>query len=150
LINKITKITNDLVQDTGREPAPHKVAERLNMPAERVINILKISKDPVSLESPIGEDDSHLMDFIEDKETRSSLDFAITVDLHEKLNNILCELQPHEEKIIRKRYGIGGINPHTLEELGREFDVTRERIRQIEVNAIKKLKYLSRQMAFTK
>jgi RNA polymerase primary sigma factor len=143
-INKITKITRELVQVLGREPASAEIAEKLSLPVEKVNGILKISKEPVSLETPVGEEDSHLRDFIEDKAMLSPLDFAIRDDMKKKIDRILCSLPPKEEKIIRKRFGIGEDIPHTLEEVGLEFDVTRERIRQIEVKAIRKLKHPSR------
>ncbi len=144
-INKITKVTRELVQEVGREPTPVEIAERLKIPVEKVNGILKISKEPISLETPIGEEeDSHLRDFIEDKAMLSPLDFAIQGDMKKKIDSILCSLTAKEEKIIRKRFGIGGDIPHTLEEVGLEFDVTRERIRQIEGKAIRKLKHPSR------
>jgi RNA polymerase primary sigma factor len=143
-INKITKMSRELVQELGREPSPFEIAEQLKIPEEKVHGILKISKEPISLETPIGEEDSHLMDFIEDKAMLSPLDFAIQDDMRKKIDQILCSLPPKEEKIIRKRFGIGVDAPHTLEEVGLEFDVTRERIRQIEVKAIRKLKHPSR------
>lgn len=143
-INKITKVTRELVQEVGREPTPIEIAERLKIPVEKVNDILKISKEPISLETPIGEEDSHLRDFIEDKAMLSPLDFAIQGDMKKKIDSILCSLTAKEEKIIRKRFGIGGDIPHTLEEVGLEFDVTRERIRQIEGKAIRKLKHPSR------
>jgi RNA polymerase primary sigma factor len=143
-INKITKTARDLVQDLGREPTPSEIAEKISIPVEKVNGILKISKEPISLETPIGEEDSHLRDFIEDKATLSPLDFAIRDDMKKKIDKILCSLPSKEEKIIRKRFGIGLDAPRTLEEVGLEFDVTRERIRQIEVKAIRKLKHPSR------
>ena len=144
-INKITKVTRELVQEVGREPTPIEIGERLKIPVEKVNAILKISKEPISLETPIGEEeDSHLRDFIEDKAMLSPLDFAIQGDMKKKINSILCSLTAKEEKIIRKRFGIGGDIPHTLEEVGLEFEVTRERIRQIEGKAIRKLKHPSR------
>ncbi len=143
-INKITKVARELVQELGREPTAIEIAEKLKMPVEKVSGILKISKEPISLETPIGEEDSHLRDFIEDKAMLSPLDFAIRDDMKKRIDKILCSLPPKEEKIIRKRFGIGVDVPHTLEEVGIEFDVTRERIRQIEVKAIRKLKHPSR------
>jgi RNA polymerase primary sigma factor len=143
-INKITKISKELVQEMGREPTPREIAEKMNLPAEKVNSILKIAKEPISLETPIGEEDSHLRDFIEDKAMLSPLDFAIRDDMKKKIDKILCSLPPKEEKIIRKRFGIGVDSPLTLEEVGIEFEVTRERIRQIEVKAIRKLKHPSR------
>jgi len=143
-INKITKVARELVQELGREPTPFEISERLKMPVEKVHGILKISKEPISLETPVGEEDSHLMDFIEDRAMLSPLDSAIQDDMKKKIDQILCSLPSKEEKIIRKRFGIGIDSPHTLEEVGLEFDVTRERIRQIEVKAIRKLKHPSR------
>lgn len=144
-INKITKMTRELVQEMGREPTPDEIAERLKIPVEKVKGILKISKEPISLETPVGEEeDTHLRDFIEDKAALSPLDVAIQDDMKKQIDRILCSLTPKEEKIIRKRFGIGGDVPHTLEEVGLEFDVTRERIRQIEIKAIRKLKHPSR------
>ncbi|MEW6586633.1 MAG: RNA polymerase sigma factor RpoD [Nitrospirota bacterium] len=143
-INKITKVARELVQEIGREPTPAEIADRLKIPVEKVSSILKISKEPISLETPIGEEDTHLRDFIEDKAMPSPLDYAIQDDMRKKIDQILCSLPPKEEKIIRKRFGIGMDIPHTLEEVGLEFDVTRERIRQIEVKAIRKLKHPSR------
>lgn len=143
-INKITKTTRELVQASGKEPTSLEIAEKLNMPVEKVDGVLKISKEPVSLETPVGEEDSHLRDFIEDKAMLSPLDFAIRDDMKKRIDKILCSLPPKEEKIIRRRFGIGEDVPRTLEEVGMEFDVTRERIRQIEVKAIRKLKHPSR------
>lgn len=143
-INKITKATRELVQTSGKEPTSLEIAEKLKIPIEKVDAILKISKEPVSLETPVGEEDSHLRDFIEDKAMLSPLDFAIRDDMKKRIDKILCSLPPKEEKIIRRRFGIGEDVPRTLEEVGLEFDVTRERIRQIEVKAIRKLKHPSR------
>ena len=143
-INKITKVTRELVQELGKEPHSLQVAEKLKMPVEKVDAVMKISKEPISLETPIGEEDSHLSDFIEDKTMLSPLDFAILDDMKNMIDQILCSLPPKEEIIIRKRFGIGLEVPCTLEEVGMEFDVTRERIRQIEVKAIRKLKHPSR------
>ena len=143
-INKITKTARGLVQELGREPTPFEIAESLKLPVEKVHGILKVSKEPISLETPVGEEDSHLMDFIEDKTMPSPLDSAIRDDMKRKIDQILCSLPAKEESIIRKRFGIGFDSPHTLEEVGLEFEVTRERIRQIEVKAIRKLKHPSR------
>jgi len=143
-INKITRVARELVQALGREPTPLEIAEELKIPVEKVTGILKVSKEPVSLETPIGEEDSHLRDFIEDKAMLSPLDSAIRDDMIKKIDKILGSLHPKEESIIRKRFGIGLDAPHTLEEVGVEFEVTRERIRQIEVKAIRKLKHPSR------
>jgi RNA polymerase primary sigma factor len=145
VIGRITKATRELVQELGDEPSSEDIADRVKMPVEKVKTIQKITKEPISLETPIGEeDDSHLGDFIEDKATLSPLDIAINDDLKLQIEKVLCTLNPKEAKIIRKRYGIGEDVPHTLEELGQEFDVTRERIRQIEVKAIRKLKHPAR------
>jgi len=144
--NKIIKVTKELVQELGREPSSFEVAGALGMPVNRVDGILKVSKEPISLETPIGEEDSRLSDFIEDKTMPSPLESVIQNDLKEKMEMMLCLLPPKEEKILRKRYGIGADEHCTLEEVGSEFDVTRERIRQIEVNAIKRLRGLSLQM----
>ncbi|HET6514583.1 MAG TPA: RNA polymerase sigma factor RpoD [Thermodesulfovibrionales bacterium] len=145
VISRITKAARELVQELGHEPSPADIAARVDMPADKVRTILKITKEPVSLETPIGaEEDSHLGDFIEDRATLSPLDVAMNDDLRAQIDKVLCTLNPKEAKIIKRRFGIGEGGPHTLEELGQEFDVTRERIRQIEVKAIRKLKHPSR------
>jgi RNA polymerase primary sigma factor len=146
IINKIKKATVELLRETGREPRPAEIAKRLKLPIEKINWMSKISKEPISLETPIGEEDSHLMDFIEDKETVSPLEFVIQSDIKEKLDCILCSLPPREETVIRRRFGIGNI-PCSLEEVGQEFDVSRERIRQIEVTAMNRLRHLSMQLA---
>ncbi|MFO0752544.1 MAG: RNA polymerase sigma factor RpoD [Thermodesulfovibrionales bacterium] len=144
-INKINKVTKELVQEYGVEPSPEEIAKRSKIPVDKVKNILKISKEPISIETPIGEeDDTMLKDFIEDKSNLSPLDVVIQEDLKTHIDKILCTLSPKEEMVIRKRFGIGEENPHTLEEVGQAFDVTRERIRQIQVKAIRKLKHPSR------
>ncbi|GAB4390714.1 MAG: RNA polymerase sigma factor RpoD [Thermodesulfovibrionales bacterium] len=144
-INRIVRTTRELVQELGREPSPEEIAGKLKMPVEKVKSIQKISKEPISLETPVGEeDDNPLRDFIEDKATASPLDSAIIEDLKEQVTRALYTLSPKEEKILRRRFGIGDDTPHTLEEVGQEFDVTRERIRQIEVKALRKLKHPSR------
>lgn len=144
-INRMTKATRELVQDKGREPSSDEIAAKLNISVEKVKTMLKISKEPISLETPIGEDeDSHLRDFIEDKTAKSPLDSAIQDDMKNKIDRALSTLSTKEQSIIRKRFGIGENMPHTLEEVGLEFDVTRERIRQIEVKAIRKLRHPSR------
>jgi RNA polymerase primary sigma factor len=145
IINKIKKATIELLRETGREPIPTDIAERLKLPIEKVNWMIKIAKEPISLETPIGEEDSPLMDFIEDKETVSPLEFVMQTDMKAKLDSILCTLPPREETVIRKRFGIGN-KPCSLEEVGQEFDVSRERIRQIEVTAMKRLKHLSMQL----
>ncbi len=145
IISRISKATRELVQELGDEPSAEDIADRVGMPVEKVKTILKITKEPISLETPIGEEeDSHLRDFIEDKATLSPLDIAINDDLRTQIEKVLCTLNPKEAKIIKRRFGIGEDVPHTLEELGHEFDVTRERIRQIEVKAIRKLKHPAR------
>lgn len=143
-MNRIMKITREMVQSMGKEPTSAEIAEKLHIPVAKVDGILKIAKEPVSLESPVGEEDSHLRDFIEDKAMPSPIDYVIRDDLKKKIDKILGSLPAKEEKIIRKRFGIGVDMPRTLEEVGSEFDVTRERIRQIEVKAIRKLKHPSR------
>ncbi len=140
-INKINRITRELVQELGVEPTLEEIAKRLKMPADKVKNILKTSKEPVSIDIPIGDDDTMLKEFIEDKSNLSPLEIAIREDLKTLLDTILCKLTPKEELVIRKRFGIGGDAPKTLEEVSLEFNVTRERIRQIQVKAIKKLKH---------
>ncbi|MEW6571655.1 MAG: sigma-70 family RNA polymerase sigma factor [Nitrospirota bacterium] len=146
-ISKITRATREHALQIGEEPAPDDIAKKLNLAVEKVNDILKMTKEPVSLETPIGDDDTYLKDFLEDRDAFSPLDFAIRNDLQKKMDEILCFLPPREERIIRKRFGIGSENPHTLEELAAEYDVTRERIRQIEVSAIKSLKNFVKQMA---
>jgi RNA polymerase primary sigma factor len=144
-INRITKATRELVQEQGFEPTPEEIASKVHMPVEKVRTIQKITKEPISLETPVGsEDDSHILEFIEDKETVSPLDTAIHDDLRSQIERVLCTLNSKEAEIIRRRFGIGEEFPMTLEELGQELDVTRERIRQIEIKAIRKLKHPSR------
>jgi len=144
-INRIVRTTREMVQELGHEPTPEELAEKLRMPVEKVKGIQRISREPISLETPVGEEeDSSLGDFIEDKTTSSPLDSAILDDLKVQINKALYTLSPKEEKILRRRFGIGDDTPHTLEEIGQEFEVTRERIRQIEVKALRKLKHPSR------
>ncbi|MBF0328926.1 MAG: RNA polymerase sigma factor RpoD [Nitrospirae bacterium] len=144
-INKIGKITKEYVQEFGREPSTDDVAKRSKIAIDKVRNILKLSKEPISIEMPIGEeDDASLKDFIEDKSNLSPLDELIQGDLRKHLYKALRTLSPKEQFVLRKRFGIDEDGPHTLEEVGHEFDVTRERIRQIEVKAIRKLKHPSR------
>jgi RNA polymerase primary sigma factor len=144
-INRMTKVVRELVQEKGREPAPDEIADRLKIPVDKVRGMLKISKEPISLETPVGEeDDSHLRDFIEDKTMLSPLDIAIQDDMRKNIDMALSSLSPKEREIIKKRFGIGDELPHTLEDVGNEFEVTRERIRQIEVKAIRKLRHPSR------
>lgn len=145
-INRITKTTRELVQELGREPVTEEIAYKVDLPVEKVRSILKVAREPVSLETPIGDDeDSYLSDFIEDKTALSPLDAAIQNDLKAQIDKTLCTLNEKEQKILRKRFGIGDDTvPQTLGEVGKEFEVTRERIRQIEVGAIRKLKHPSR------
>ena len=143
-INKLVRTSRHLVQQLGREPLPEEIGERMEMPLEKVRKILKIAKEPISLETPIGEEeDSHLGDFIEDKKAVSPLEAAVRYDLQKQISVALGALTPREEKIIRKRFGIGEATDHTLEEVGQDFDVTRERIRQIEAKALRKLRHPS-------
>jgi RNA polymerase primary sigma factor len=147
LRSRIIRATRELLQEMGYEPSAEEIASRVNIPVDKVRAILKISKEPLSLEAPAGEDEEiHLRDFIEDKTTLSPIDIVMNDDLKYHIERILGTLSPKEEKIIRLRYGIGEDAPHTLEELGEKFDVTRERIRQIEVKAIRKLKYPAKSM----
>jgi RNA polymerase primary sigma factor len=144
-INKLIRTSRHLVQKLGREPLPEEIAERMELPLEKVRKILKIAKEPISLETPIGEEeDSHLGDFIEDKKAVSPLEAAIRYDLQRQINNALKTLTPREERVLRKRFGIGENTDHTLEEVGQDFAVTRERIRQIEAKALRKLRHPSR------
>jgi len=144
-INKLIRTSRYLVQEMGREPTPEEIAERMEMPVEKVRKVLKIAKEPISLETPIGEDkDSHLGDFIEDKKVISPLEGAMKLNLKEQTLKVLQTLTPREEKVLRKRFGIGIDSEHTLEEVGQDFDVTRERIRQIEAKALRKLRHPSR------
>lgn len=144
-INKLIRTSRYLVQEIGREPTPEEIAERMEMPVEKVRKVLKIAKEPISLETPIGEEkDSHLGDFIEDKKAVSPLEAAMKLNLKEQTLKVLQTLTPREEKVLRKRFGIGIDSEHTLEEVGQDFDVTRERIRQIEAKALRKLRHPSR------
>ncbi len=143
-INRITRVSRELVQEFGKEPQPEDIASRLKMPSDKVKAILKVAKEPISLETPVGEEeDSHLRDFIEDRAAPSPLDDVILDDLKKQIAMLITSLNSKEQIIIRKRFGIGD-DPHTLEEVGREFSVTRERIRQIEVKALRKLRHPSR------
>ena len=144
-INKLTRVQRVLLQELGREPSPAEIAEKMGVTEERVREIQKIAQDPVSLETPIGEEeDSHLGDFIEDEKTATPSDSVASTMLKEQLLGVLDTLTPREEKVIRLRYGIDDGKPRTLEEVGREFNVTRERIRQIEAKALRKLRHPSR------
>ena len=147
LKNRITKVTRELIQELGAEPSDEDIASRINMPLEKVRTLMKIAREPLSLEAPTSEDEtSHLSDFIEDRTTPSPLESLISDDLRYHIDRMVSTLSPKEERIIRKRYGIGEEASYTLEELGHEFDVSRERIRQIEVKAVKKLRYPVRSM----
>ena len=144
-INKLTRVQRVLLQEFGREPTPEEIAEKMGVTVERVREIQKIAQDPVSLETPIGEEeDSHLGDFIEDEKTTTPSDSVAFTMLKEQLLGVLDTLTPREEKVLRLRYGIDDGKPRTLEEVGREFNVTRERIRQIEAKALRKLRHPSR------
>jgi RNA polymerase primary sigma factor len=144
-INKINQISRYLVQELGREPSPEEIAERLNMSASKVKNILRISKEPISLETPIGDDnDSHLEDFIEDKKSVIPLDLVIEEELKTQIRKAIETLSYKEAEIIKRRFGIGDGVSQTLEEVGREFKVTRERIRQLECKALRKLRHPAR------
>ncbi len=144
-INKLTRTSRQMLHEIGREPTPEELAAKLSMPIHKVRNVLKIAKEPISLETPVGdEDDSHLGDFIEDKNAVQPLDSAIYISLRAKTTLVLAELTPREERVLRMRFGIGMNSDHTLEEVGQQFSVTRERIRQIEAKALRKLKHPSR------
>jgi RNA polymerase primary sigma factor len=144
-INKLIRTQRHLQQELGREPTPEEMGEKMELPVEKVLKILKISKEPISLETPIGEEeDSHLGDFIEDKTIASPGEEVVTNSLQEQTRKVLATLTPREERVLRMRFGIGERSDHTLEEVGQDFDVTRERIRQIEAKALRKLRHHSR------
>ena len=144
-INKLVRCSRQFLHDQGREPTPEEMAEKLSMPLEKVRKVMKIAKEPISLETPIGdEEDSHLGDFIEDKNAIIPVDAAIQANLKETVTRVLASLTPREERVLRMRFGIGMNTDHTLEEVGQQFSVTRERIRQIEAKALRKLKHPSR------
>lgn len=144
-INKLVRTSRQMLHETGLEPTPEELAQRLNMPVNKVRKVMKIAKEPISLETPVGdEEDSHLGDFIEDKSTIQPLDAAIQSNLRQACSSVLATLTPREERVLRMRFGIGMTADHTLEEVGRQFQVTRERIRQIEAKALRKLKHPSR------
>ncbi len=144
-INKLIRTQRHLVQELGRDPAPEEIATKMEMPVEKVLRIMKIAKEPISLETPIGEeDDSQLGDFIEDKAASSPGENVIVNSLQEQTRKVLATLTPREERVLRMRFGIGERTDHTLEEVGQDFDVTRERIRQIEAKALRKLRHNSR------
>jgi len=144
-INKIVRTSRQMLHEIGREPTPEELAEKLIMPLDKVRKVLKIAKEPISLETPVGdEDDSHLGDFIEDKNALLPIDAAIQANLRDTTTRVLASLTPREERVLRMRFGIGMNTDHTLEEVGQQFSVTRERIRQIEAKALRKLKHPSR------
>jgi RNA polymerase primary sigma factor len=144
-INKIVRTSRQMMHEIGREPTPEELAEKLSMPLEKVRKVMKIAKEPISLETPVGdEEDSHLGDFIEDKGAVLPIDAAIQANLRETTTRVLASLTPREERVLRMRFGIGMNTDHTLEEVGQQFSVTRERIRQIEAKALRKLKHPSR------
>lgn len=144
-INRLVRVSRQLLQELGREPSPEEVASRVDMPVERVREIMKVSQEPVSLETPIGEEeDSHLGDFIQDDQVAVPADAATFTMLHEQLMEVLDTLTEREQKVLRLRFGLDDGRPRTLEEVGREFNVTRERIRQIEAKALRKLRHPSR------
>ncbi|MDA8915442.1 RNA polymerase sigma factor RpoD, partial [Alphaproteobacteria bacterium] len=144
-INKLVRTSRHMLHEIGREPTPEELAEKLSMPLDKVRKVLKIAKEPISLETPIGdEEDSQLGDFIEDKNAVQPLDAAIHSNLRETTTRVLASLTPREERVLRMRFGIGMNTDHTLEEVGQQFSVTRERIRQIEAKALRKLKHPSR------
>ena len=144
-INKLNRISRQMLQEMGREPLPDELAERMEMPEDKVRKVLKIAKEPISMETPIGDDeDSHLGDFIEDQTVHSPVDSATTSGLKETTHTVLAGLTPREAKVLRMRFGIDMNTDHTLEEVGKQFDVTRERIRQIEAKALRKLRHPTR------
>jgi RNA polymerase primary sigma factor len=144
-INKLIRTSRYLVQEIGREPTPEEIADKMEFPLEKVRKVLKIAKEPLSLETPIGdEEDSHLGDFIEDKMISTPIEAVANLNLADQTRKMLATLTPREEKVLRKRFGIGEKTDHTLEEVGRDFEVTRERIRQIEAKALRKLRHPSR------
>jgi RNA polymerase primary sigma factor len=144
-INKLTRTQRSLVQELGREPTAEEIAKRMDMPASKVRKIMKIAQEPISLETPIGEEeDSHLGDFIEDRQVISPIDAVIVANLKDQTRRTLKTLTPREEQVLRMRFGVGDGSEHTLEEVGKSFNVTRERIRQIESKALRKLRHPSR------
>ncbi|MCU1246620.1 MAG: rpoD, partial [Acidobacteria bacterium] len=144
-INKLTRTSRALVQELGREPQAEEIAQRMDMPVAKVRKIMKIAQEPISLETPIGEEeDSHLGDFIEDRGVISPIDHVIVSNLKEQTQKVLRTLTPREEQVLKMRFGVGDGAEHTLEEVGRSFNVTRERIRQIESKALRKLRHPSR------
>lgn len=144
-INKMNRISRQILQETGQEPEPALLAQKMEMPEEKIRKILKISKEPISMETPVGDDeDSHLGDFIEDSSTMAPADAAVYASLRIATKDVLDSLTPREAKVLRMRFGIEMNTDHTLEEVGKQFDVTRERIRQIEAKALRKLRHPAR------
>jgi len=144
-INKLNRISRQMLQEMGREPTPEELGERMEMPEDKVRRVLKIAKEPISMETPIGDDeDSHLGDFIEDVTAGSPIDMATDEGLREATRSVLGGLTAREAKVLRMRFGIDMNTDHTLEEVGKQFDVTRERIRQIEAKALRKLRHPTR------
>ena len=144
-INKLNRVSRQMIQEMGREPTPEELGERMEMPEEKVRKVLKIAKEPISMETPIGDDeDSHLGDFIEDVTIGSPIELATGEGLTEATKDVLAGLTAREAKVLRMRFGINMNTDHTLEEVGKQFDVTRERIRQIEAKALRKLRHPSR------
>jgi RNA polymerase primary sigma factor len=145
--SKVLRTSHQMRRESGREPTPEELAEKVGMPVDRVRKVQKIAKEPISLETPIGdEEDSHLGDFIEDKNAVLPIDAAIQTSLRETTTRVLATLSAREERIVRMRFGIGMNDDHTLQEVSRQFSVSRERIRQIEAKALRKLKHPSRSM----
>jgi RNA polymerase primary sigma factor len=144
-INKLNRVSRQMLQEMGREATPEELAERMEMPEDKIRKVMKISKEPISMETPIGDDeDSHLGDFIEDEKVMTPVDSAARESLSEATREILATLTPREAKVLRMRFGIDMNTDHTLEEVGKQFDVTRERIRQIEAKALRKLRHPTR------
>jgi RNA polymerase primary sigma factor len=144
-INKLTRTSRSLVQELGREPNAEEIAKRMDMPVSKVRKIMKIAQEPISLETPIGEEeDSHLGDFIEDRQVLSPIEAVLVSNLQDQTRRVLKSLTPREEQVLKMRFGVGDGSEHTLEEVGRSFNVTRERIRQIESKALRKLRHPSR------
>jgi RNA polymerase primary sigma factor len=144
-INKLNRISRQMLQEMGREPTPDELAVKMEMPEDKIRKVLKIAKEPISMETPIGDDeDSHLGDFIEDAAIVSPVESSTNIGLMETVRDVLAGLTPREAKVLRMRFGIDMNTDHTLEEVGKQFDVTRERIRQIEAKALRKLRHPSR------
>jgi RNA polymerase primary sigma factor len=144
-INKLNRISRQMLQQYGREATPEELAKEMDMPEDKIRKVMKIAKEPISMETPIGDDeDSHLGDFIEDTNVESPVDATTNINLSETVRDVLAGLTPREAKVLRMRFGIDMNTDHTLEEVGKQFDVTRERIRQIEAKALRKLRHPSR------